>query len=373
MNVLIHIYNKYDELRGGYLSPIMQAENYKTFKPLLVLTHNNRISDIVQEKSLENIILTNENYEKLFMMLRLRTFSLDAFKCYIKHTKELIKIIRNNNIKIIHVQNFESFILSYLASKITKVKIINHIRGNNQLKKMKLFFSISDYILCVSESVKQSIISIDNKNEKKLFVVNNGVEIPSYQYISNKNNEVNIGLIGYISAIKGQYEFIKDIWSELEKKYNYINLLLVGSVVDVSYCKKVEEQIKLMGLKKIEFLGEQVNIDQWYKKMDIVVNYSESEGFPRTVLEAFSYGIPVIGSFVAGNKDIITNDCNGYCIDRDNRKLFIEKLEYLIKNNEKRVLMGKNGKKIVGEKYSIELSAKNIENIYCKIIGLCEF
>lgn len=56
----------------------------------------------------------------------------------------------------------------------------------------------------------------------------------------------------------------------------------------------------------------------WFKEnpVDVFVNTSSSEGLPVSIMEAFSYGIPVIATAVGGSPEIVSEDC-GALLDPD--------------------------------------------------------
>lgn len=49
---------------------------------------------------------------------------------------------------------------------------------------------------------------------------------------------------------------------------------------------------------------------------DLFINVSESEGIPVTIMEAFSFGIPVIATDVGGTSELVNQD-NGYLLSKD--------------------------------------------------------
>ena len=57
----------------------------------------------------------------------------------------------------------------------------------------------------------------------------------------------------------------------------------------------------------------------------LFINTSESEGIPVSIMEALSFGIPVIAPDIGGISEIITSGLNGILIDRkDNVVLYAE-------------------------------------------------
>ena len=69
-----------------------------------------------------------------------------------------------------------------------------------------------------------------------------------------------------------------------------------------------------------EFKGQIENkyILQYYKVQNpsLFINLSSSEGIPVSIMEAVSFGIPVIATNVGGNSEIVNNE-NGYLLEEN--------------------------------------------------------
>lgn len=83
--------------------------------------------------------------------------------------------------------------------------------------------------------------------------------------------------------------------------------------------KELEQKISNLPIAiKVNFLGR-VNNSQIYELYDelnpqLFINLSSSEGVPVSIMEAISFGIPVIATNVGGTSEIVNND-NGYLLD----------------------------------------------------------
>lgn len=57
----------------------------------------------------------------------------------------------------------------------------------------------------------------------------------------------------------------------------------------------------------------------WYvsNPVDLFLNVSETEGLPVSIMEAMSFGIPVIATNVGGTNEIVVDNYNGFLVDRD--------------------------------------------------------
>lgn len=69
------------------------------------------------------------------------------------------------------------------------------------------------------------------------------------------------------------------------------------------------------------FMGRIPNegVQKFYSthKIDVFVNVSETEGVPVSIMEAQSYGIPVIATDVGGTSELVFNGVNGVLLNKD--------------------------------------------------------
>ena len=101
----------------------------------------------------------------------------------------------------------------------------------------------------------------------------------------------------------------------------------------------------------IKYLGNYEDIREIYNEADCIVLPSYREGTPRSLLEASSMSVPIIGTDVPGCRHVIRDEVNGYLCKAKNYVDLAEKMKkfILLPFNEK-LKMGENGRKIV-EKY----------------------
>lgn len=79
------------------------------------------------------------------------------------------------------------------------------------------------------------------------------------------------------------------------------------------------------------FLGNLTNAGAYCEYVDIFLLTSNYEGLPIVVLEAMSFGKPVVASNVGGISEIVVNNENGFTIDND-AELFVQKIKYILDN-----------------------------------------
>lgn len=122
-----------------------------------------------------------------------------------------------------------------------------------------------------------------------------------------------------------------------------------------------------------EFKGAVTNkeIIEFYKinHVDLFINVSSSEGIPVSIMEAQSFGIPVIATDVGGVKEIITHNENGVLLNKDFKieELVTEIRKYSILSEREINMLRTTSRKMWEEKYS---ARNNYERLFDKIISL---
>jgi glycosyltransferase involved in cell wall biosynthesis len=111
-------------------------------------------------------------------------------------------------------------------------------------------------------------------------------------------------------------------------------------------------------------------IGKWLSACDILVLPSYNEGLPNAVVEAMACRRPVIATQVGGIPEIIVNNKNGILVPLKDVQELYSKIMLLCKNNKMAEELGNAGYNTVIEKFSWDKSAKQITDIYKKILKL---
>jgi glycosyltransferase involved in cell wall biosynthesis len=95
--------------------------------------------------------------------------------------------------------------------------------------------------------------------------------------------------------------------------------------------------------KDIIYISKQSRseIVESFRNADIFILTSYFEGFARVIMEAALAGVPVITTRVSGIQGIIENDMSGYVFEQGDENGFINALQELIINCQKRKIMGR--------------------------------
>lgn len=305
---------------------------------------------------------------------------------YIARVKRMMNKLDLNNIDFIIVENCPEFAL-VLKTKL-KSKLILHLHNDSLNKDTKLNKKIFDSyfkVLAISNFVANRLKEIDKKNDDKVNVLYNGINLSKFDRkkydpvkirkrynISNSSKIVMFS--GRLVREKGVKELI-EAFIKIPMQYD-IKLLIVGGLSysnnkEDCYIRELKELSK--GYEdRIIFTGF-VNYDdipQLYSIADIgIIPSLCNDAFNLTTVEFMQNGVPVIVSGNGAMKELITCD-SGIVIDENGD--FIELLKSaiirLLLDDNLRKSMGENAKKYVA-KFSKEIYCDKFNN-YLKRFGL---
>jgi glycosyltransferase involved in cell wall biosynthesis len=93
-----------------------------------------------------------------------------------------------------------------------------------------------------------------------------------------------------------------------------------------------------------------------------------NEGFPRTHLEAMSFGLPIVGTDIAGVREQVEHGTNGLVVPPSDPAALADALEQLITAPDLRKRMGRAGRQRVEERFSTQACVRGAMNVYSSLL-----
>lgn len=284
------------------------------------------------------------------------------------------EVLKKNSYDCVHTHLFAPQLFTPIALKLFRKKyliITTEHSTHNRRRENKLFWLL-DYwmykkyncIIAISEGTKQQLVKYMPKIEKKIVVINNGIQLEKYKNVlplpfkeldtSLKNDEKIILMVAAMREEKDHETLIRA--SKLLPE-NY-RVVFVGD--GERFCD-VKKYASNYGGNNILFLGRRSDIPSVMATADVFVLSSKWEGFGLAVVEAAASGLPVIASDVDGLRDIV-KDIGGFLFKPGNEVDLAKKIQRIIDNNIKNI----SNKKL--EKYSISNTADSYLRLYKKLL-----
>lgn len=177
----------------------------------------------------------------------------------------------------------------------------------------------------------------------------------------SKLNTNNIITVGRLTYQKG-YDMLLKAWKKVIMKNKEWNLIILGRGEEEQNLKRQKQELEL---ENVSFEGVSNNIQKYYKEASIFVSSSRCEGLPMCMIEAKSFGIPIVAfDCKTGPSEIIENGENGFLVENGNVDELAEKLLFLMENRNK--ILEFSSKSNI-EKFDIKVIMKKWNDIINKI------
>ncbi|MDW3728101.1 glycosyltransferase [Enterococcus faecium] len=296
-------------------------------------------------------------------------------ECYKK-----LKTLSKNNYTLVHCHSPIGGVLTRLAFKNTKTKIIYtahgfHFYKGGPIRDWLLFYPIEKYL----SKYTDVLITINNEDtsiakkfsaKKTLQIPGVGVQKSKFNLITLDKNKVKQELgIGKDSTVMISVGELRDLKNHITgiKALAHLNKSVYYIICGSGELKRdlVYEAEKLGVANRVIFTGYTTELSKYFAISDISLFLSKREGLGLAGLEAMAAGIPLISSYVGGIKDYTENGKTGFTIldpvDFMSVKNAINK--WINLNQDKKDEMSAYCK-IIANKYSQENVNKVMKKIY---------
>lgn len=248
---------------------------------------------------------------------------------------------------------------------------INHIcwehfnfKNNNGvwLRELSRKFAVlfCDYVVTLTERDKEFWIKSLKYLKAKIITIPNPTPFSQIESIPKQSNKVVLA-VGRLVSVKG-YDELLNIWSLVQKKEKGWTLRIVGDGEELVELKKLAQKLEVSN--SVEFIAATSEISNFYKEASIFCLTSKFEGFPMVLLEAQSFGLPIVAfDCDTGPSEIVYKE---YLIENRDHSAFSEKLFEIMnmKTEDYSLLCQKS--KLNNKKFSVE----NITSYWEKILNV---
>jgi glycosyltransferase involved in cell wall biosynthesis len=177
-------------------------------------------------------------------------------------------------------------------------------------------------IVIVPSMASAEFLKREGVENTKLRIIPHGINIPDNWSVTNIPEQFNVGYLGQYGPDKG-IKYLIEAWSQLN--YQDSTLIFAGTS-----SKSLGQFInKYATTGKFNLLGYVNDIADFYNNISVYVQPSVTEAFGIEILEAMSYGRPVIASEGAGAADVIDDGINGFIVPKRDPGAIADKIDFL--------------------------------------------
>jgi glycosyltransferase involved in cell wall biosynthesis len=227
-------------------------------------------------------------------------------------------------------------------------------------------------VITTSEAIKELLQQRVGVRSDQIFSIPTGVSLTDFaprQADPSLRERLDIaaesfvwGMVSVLRSWKGHLYALEAL-KELVDAGVKTHLVVVG---EGPYRSVIEPRIKDLGLEEqVRLVGYQEEVPPWLALMDAVVMASYAhEGVPQAVLQALAMGKPVVGTRVGGIPEVIIPGETGLLAPPKDPRALALALRQLWEDQELRLRLGRQGRAMVVQKFSLEQMAAAVEEVY---------
>lgn len=303
--------------------------------------------------------------EDVIDKMALPHISIDAQrKGKLKSWIELYRLIKKENIDIVHIQSAYLLLYAFIPAKLAGAAVVYTEHSKYYIETtpilpnvIRIFAPFISKITTVSRDLQFFFMDYLGQPERRLTVIPNGVDAtlftphgPSERGMGIPNDgRLVFGTVARMTEAKDHDNLLR-AFQKVRSTRQDVLLALVG---DGETRDHVEQMVVDLGLSDaVLLLGRKDDIPSWLRAMDIFVLPSQREGAPISILEAMSCGIPVVATNVGGVSEILVDGENGRVVPPNNHESLAEAMLWMAENPEGRSRLAEAGLEAIVARFS---------------------
>ena len=343
-----------------------------SYEFIFVLPQNTRITQLVRDHEFRVYTLP-------FVELSKRPRDVFSYLPYlVKNGFALSRLITSHNARIVHVNDYYNLVGVIAKALVPSINLITHIRklpDSFPFLLSRLWLSLharfSDQIICVSKAVKRQL----REHYPAVLIydgINSEEKHPPRESLISKRQKMSLLYLGHFIPGKGQ-DYALEAFQRAYTECKELRLRFVGGDMNLEKNHKFRESLRRKALEwgiadVVEFDGFAHDVEKEIKEADIVLNFSESESFSFTCLEALYYGMPLIASDSGGPAEQFKHKESGYLVPNRDVDAMAEAVLYLARNPQTRKEYSIQSRDFVRRKFSYDETTGKLNELYTELL-----
>ncbi len=178
--------------------------------------------------------------------------------------------------------------------------------------------------------------------------------------------------IGRLVETKG-FQYLIEAVAMLIQSGVQVQLTIAGSGAWMSKLKqciathKMENHVTMLGFVTHDNILEHILVSDIFSMPSVVKRHVEDcDGLPNVVIEAMSYGLPVVATDVAGMRDVLKDGETGYLVPQRDAPSLAEALRKMVEDPDNARRMAQNAKNLMNTMFDSEANLERVRQLFCK-------
>jgi len=313
-------------------------------------------------------------------------FPLTSFydSSMVQQSRRFVAYLRQHDIKIIHSHDFYSNIFAMtvgsvagVGGRIASKRETTGTRTRAQRTAERGAFKLARAVVANAAAVKEHLIQL-GVPDHKIVVIYNGLDMTRFQLNGDAREALErlhlemlrghpvITMVANFEHRVKDYPMLLRAAQRVKTEVPEARFVIAG---EGRLRAETEQLANELGLSEsCLFIGRCASVPDLLAASDICVLSSQAEGFSNSILEYMAAGRAVVATNVGGASEAIVEGETGYLVNAGDDRAMAERLIALLRDPERRVAMGMNGRRRVEQCFSTENRLKTTIALYRKFL-----
>lgn len=304
--------------------------------------------------------------------------SLNLGKFNVFTVFSLIRIVRREKPRILHLHGYASWNFGRLAGFLTGTPVV--LQEHMAMDASPLYQKVADSMLsplngqaiAVSENVRRFMVARRSVLPENLQVIPNGVPLGNFPTLDPaaltalkaelgiSESSLISGAIGRLDPIKG-HRFILEAMPSIRDRFPDSVLLIIG---DGPLLGELKDSVLSLGIERqVRFLGHRTDVPRLLQVLDVFIMASLSEGMSIAAGEAMASGKAILASDCEGLKAMLDPGSAALFFRSQDSGDLAEKWGRLLEDADLRSGLAEKSRKL-SKTYDIKTTARAYTQIY---------
>ena len=311
-----------------------------------------------------HLVVTYKEISKIGKVLLFVTSVLKTFYYCVFRQIDVIHIHTAN-----YIDFYRNSVLIYIGKLFNK-RVLLHIHGS-------LFNEFYNTHPCFVASVCRSadaLVTVSSTFVKMLrryglnehiYCLPNCVELPELYRTEQHHNKLRLVFVGRINEVKGIYDVLECLHKYKEQLQDKVELHIGGIGDEERFLKMMTDyNLSSMIVQHGWVVGKEK--EDLFCSSDVFIHPSHFESFGIAILEAMSYGLPVITTLIGGIPDFFEDKKSGVAVAPGNVDEIYEAILLFLNDRSYISRMGKYGREEAKRFTPLEIE-QHLQDIYIKL------
>ena len=227
-------------------------------------------------------------------------------------------------------------------------------------------------IVAVSSAVRDELVGVAGVPSELVHVIPSGVEVePST--VSPAKTPANpvpvVGSAGPLETVKGHAHFLRAAAAVLSAGWD-VEFMLAGTGPEEAHLRSLARDLEIAD--HVTFVPHVQEYGEVLQAIDVFCLPSLQQGLGVVMLEAMAHGKPVVAAAVGGVQSVVVDGETGLLVPPGDSEKLAARIVELLQNPERAKSLGRNGRRLVSERFGVQRMVEATAQLYRRVLGLSD-